>query len=150
MKKASLLMVVLMMVLNLSCVQPVYQAPYVISKPECIIGEVEGYCKYAGVMLEFYNTADKDITNIQLSFALFDPETKKSSLFGTSHIVTTYDQIIPPEVSTELCISLDSYMYAKPESAFIIENFCITAITYADGSKWTDYFGVHSIDSNGE
>lgn len=132
---------------NFSCVNEAYLAPYVISRPEFIIGEVDSFFMYGGILLDFCNSAEKEIEHIELSFSLYDTQTQESPLFGTNHIVTTYDQHISPDEEMELCISLDEYLYTIPSEVFAIKNFCVTKIIYTDGSRWTDVFCCHAVDS---
>ncbi|HOS29681.1 MAG TPA: hypothetical protein PLR39_02665 [Treponemataceae bacterium] len=131
-----------------SCMQSVYKAPFIIGEPECVIGEVDSFFRYAGIILDFCNTSEKQIMNIEISFSLFDPETKKSPWYGTSHIMTNYENSILTGEKIEICVSLDTYLYEIPKNAFLVKNLCISALTYSDGSVWKDYLGIYTVDSN--
>ena len=145
-KTLSLMLLICIICIGNSCVEQVYSAPYVMSVPECVIGNTEGYFSYAGVFAEFTNTSEKDISQMNISFNVYDASTKKNPFFGSNTIQTVYEDIIYPDEETELCISLDEYVHSIPLEPFLIQNFCISKIVYSDGSVWTDYFCVFGSD----
>ena len=148
MKKTSILMAVVMMLLNISCVQPVYQAPYVLNGPESLLGSAESFFSYAGVFAQIHNTSEKDIALLEIGFDVFDRTTKKNPFTGSNHITSTFAEIVYAGDTAELCISLDSYIHAVPKETYIISNFCINSITYTDGSRWIDYLCSYNANSN--
>ena len=130
-----------------SCVQSSYRPPYVISSLECVCGEVENFFMYAGVFAQLYNTSEKEIVSLKISFEIYDSATNKNPFLGSNHITTLYEQLLYPSEITELCINLDSHIYEIPSEPFIIKNFCINTITYMDGSTWTDFLCCYGVDS---
>lgn len=147
MKKICNVILVLQVLILSSCDQQ-FKAPYVLIGPECLIESTEGYFEYAGVFATLYNSSDKDIASLELSFDVFDRVTKKSPFYGSNHITAGFNELIYADEKAELCVSLDAYLHVTPLEPYIINNFCVNSITYTDGSRWTDYLCVNSASSN--
>ena len=148
MKKISLLMFFIVLFLCSSCMQEAYRAPYVLSGLESMLSDSGTFFNYAGVFAEINNSSSKDIAFLEISFDVFDRTTKKNSFSGSNHITSSFSEIIYSGDTAELCISLDSFMHAAPTEKYLISNFCINTISYTDGTRWTDYLCIYSVNSN--
>jgi hypothetical protein len=121
--------------------------PYVITQPVCVAGERPGFYRYAGIELYISNTSDIAISELTVSFALFDAETGKNPFAGSNKFSLTLRGTVMPYDKKELIIPLDDYLYLAPRRPFIIDFFYIAKIEYADGSVWTDNHGIYHTGS---
>jgi hypothetical protein len=133
-------------VLVLSCA-PQSDPPYVVTRPVCATGEHTGYYRFAGIEFTFFNTSGTAVSEITVSFALFDAQTKKNPLTGSNKFSLTLRGTVGPYEKKEMIIPLDDYLYLAPAQPFIIDLFYIAKIAYVDGSVWTDTYGIYHTGS---
>jgi hypothetical protein len=131
----------------LSCVSESEPPPFVIGKPVCIIAAKPGYYAFGGIEFEFLNISDKKISGMNISFMVYDADTRRNPFIGSNLIKLRFGGDIAPHESKKLIISLDNYMYAAPVKPYIIDFFYIAEINYADGSRWEDTAGVYYTNS---
>jgi hypothetical protein len=122
---------------------PLYSPPYVVTRPECIIGERLNYYQFAGLEFSLLNTGGKDISRITVSFMLFDAVTEKSPFFGTNLFRLTILGTVYPNERYDYVISLDPYIYQSPSEPYIVDHFYIAEIVYSDGTSWRDDYGMY-------
>jgi hypothetical protein len=121
--------------------------PYIITRPVCVAGEREDNYRFAGIEFYFLNTTGTDISEITVSFALFDARTKENPLTGSNKFSLTIRGAIMAHEKKEVIIPLDDYLYLAPPQPFIVDFFYIAKIVYADGSAWTDTYGIYHTGS---
>ncbi|GHU96926.1 hypothetical protein FACS189483_01380 [Spirochaetia bacterium] len=121
--------------------------PYVVSKPICLIERMSGYFNFAGIEFDFFNAGEKNISDLYVSFIIYDADTKKNPLIGTNIIKVRFNDTIKRQELKKLYISLDSYIYESPAKPYLVDFFCITRISYDDGSLWEDPAGVYYTTS---
>jgi hypothetical protein len=121
--------------------------PYVISKPVCSIEPNPGYYLFAGIEFDFLNISDKNISEINISFMVFDADTESNPFIGSNIIKVNFTDNINPGELKRLIISLDYYMYVAAEKPYLIDFFYVAEIKYADGSSWEDQFGIYYTSS---
>lgn len=146
-KKFGLIFLVLFSILQFSCVLQ-YDPPFILNKPDCIIGKREGLFDFVGVLTKFYNTSNKDIRSLEVSFDVFDRKTEKSPFVNSNHITSNFNSTIASGQGIELCVSLDSYVFTIPEEKYVIQNYCVRYILFADGTRWNDPFCSYSVNSD--
>ncbi|GHV88641.1 hypothetical protein AGMMS50267_10010 [Spirochaetia bacterium] len=121
--------------------------PYVVSKPVCLIEAKPGYFNFAGIEFDFFNASEKAITNIYLSFMVYDADTKKNPFIGSNVIKMSFDGVIKQQEQKKFFISLDNYSFTIPAKPYLIDFFCVTKIIYEDTSQWEDPSGVYYTNS---
>jgi hypothetical protein len=121
--------------------------PYIISVPECILGEKPGYYMVSGIEFTFYNASVKSVSDITVSFTVYDAETLDNPFIGTNNITTSFNGTIDPQKNETLIIPLDTYIYVTPEHPYLIDFFYIKEIKFTDGSSWQDQWGTYAVRS---
>jgi hypothetical protein len=121
--------------------------PFVISKPKCLIENKPGYFAFAGIEFDFLNKKEKTVSNIYVSFILYDADTKTNPLIGSNIIKMSFDGMVKSKERQKFFISLDSYVYTIPDKAYLIDFFYIAKIVYEDGSQWEDTNGIYFAKS---
>ena len=119
--------------------------PYVITRPVFEISGQTYHFSYAGIVFNFLNTTEKTVNSITASFMLFDPKTNGNPFIGSNVFEITKTDLIPPNASSEIILSMDRYIYVAPQEPYIIDNFYISEIKYQDGSVWRDKYGLYGI-----
>jgi hypothetical protein len=117
--------------------------PFVISKPVCELTDDFPNFTHAGISFFFLNQSDKDISNVTASFMLFDARTKTNPFVGTNLFEIQKYVSISPDENKQIVLSLDRVIYVAPIEPYLINNFYISGIEYADGSIWKDKYGVY-------
>jgi hypothetical protein len=120
--------------------------PYVITKPVSYCAERAGYYLYAGVEFTFLNTASKTVSDVAVSFMVFDRETQRTPFIGSNIIKTSFSGAIAGGQAKDFIISLDPYVYVAPEEPYLIDFFYISRIKYDDGSAWEDRNGIYHTE----
>jgi len=119
--------------------------PFVITKPVMEIVERPFYFKYAGMVFNFLNHAEKIVDNITVSFMLFDSKTNGSPFISTNKFqITRWDQVFPDE-NKEIILSLDRFIVIAPTEPYLVDFFYIYEIHYVDGSVWRDEYGKYRV-----
>lgn len=116
--------------------------PYLIDG-EMSIEESSNY-NYGGVNLSLYNKSDSDITGFTVVFFLFDQDGNVPSV-GRNNVVLNIDIEVAAGEKIEFCISLDNYLNEIPENLYVVDYLYLSKIQYADGSLWTDPFGISAF-----
>lgn len=118
-------------------------APYIVSAPQQIIGEREGYFALAGVVFDLWNAARKDISSVTVSFLVYDSETDANPLNGPNLVTARFNGIVPAGSSESFAVSLDARLFTIPAKPYRLDFFTIPRIEYTDGSAWEDPFCAH-------
>ena len=119
--------------------------PYVITRPVFEITERPGSFMYAGVVFNFFNTAQENADSITVTFMLFDAKTQASPFIGSNKFEITKLDLILAEENKEVIISLDRFIYIAPAEPYLIDFFYISEIHYADGNVWQDKYGKYRV-----
>ncbi|MDR1105018.1 MAG: hypothetical protein LBL44_01550 [Treponema sp.] len=147
-KQSVFLNTAVFLLLCTSCADTSYDfPPYVITVPVFAVGERAGYYSYAGVEFEFFNTTAKNVSQVTVSFMLFDSETGQSPFIGSNLFNFTLNGTVGPNEKTEHIIPFDAYLYTAPSEPYVIDFFYIAQIVYADGSVWSDTYGIYHTGS---
>jgi hypothetical protein len=123
------------------------EAPYIISKPSCVIGYRDAYYRFVGIEFGFTNITEKTIVSINISCMVFDADTSKNPFIGSNLLKLSYSGSIAPQSTKEMIISLDRYIYVAPDKPYLIDFFYIAEIKYEDGSSWSDMLGIYYTNS---
>jgi hypothetical protein len=121
--------------------------PYSISRPVCVLGSDAPYYDFAGVTFTFRNTGDKQIIKLDVSFRIYDADTKKNPLIGDNRITASLNNTIDAGESSDLVVPLDGYIVVEPAKPYLIDFFYIAACYYSDGSVWRDKYGTYYVSS---
>ena len=135
-----------LVVLLSSCVNSFLEnAPFIISKPICVLEGSYFEYTYAGIQFDFLNKSNKSISSITVSFLLYDAKTQTNPFMGSNVFEITKLTFISPDENKEIILSLDKFIYIAPSEPYLIDHFYIKKIEYTDGSTWEDKHGVFSI-----
>ncbi len=123
--------------------------PYIISELHVELGENEGIHRYAGTYFELYNDSEKEMSNMTLSFLLYDQD-GNTPFLGSNKVIAELNTPVPAMTSLDCIVSLDSFIATVPEEEYQVDYFYLSKITYADGSSWTDPFGMYALNGGSE
>ena len=119
--------------------------PFVITRPVMEISERPSYFKYAGLVFNFLNHAEKAVDNITVSFMLFDSKTLENPFISSNKFnITKWDLVFPDE-NMEIILSLDRFVIIAPREPYLIDYFYIYEIHYVDDSVWRDEYGKYRV-----
>ncbi len=121
--------------------------PYIVGKPRCVIGEKSGCYLVAGIEFDFYNTDDRELRSLSVAALVYDRETRDNPLIGSNRIAATLTDSLPGGSKAALAIALDPYLCEIPAAPYIVDFFTVTRVEYADGTSWTDPFGLYHAGS---
>jgi len=119
--------------------------PFVISKPVFEVYERPYYFMYAGIVFRFLNKSAKTVDKITVSLMLFDPKTNENPFIGTNKFEIGKWDIVFPDESKEIIISLDPFIYFAPAEPYIIDFFYVYEVHYVDNSVWQDKYGKYRV-----
>jgi hypothetical protein len=74
---------------------------------------------------------------------LYDSE-GNNPFVGSNNVVERVDGNVPSGASTAVLIPMDDYLTIVPDEPYKIDFMYVRKIEYADGSEWTDPFGMYS------
>jgi hypothetical protein len=117
--------------------------PYVVTSPVCVVGERTGYYQFIGIEFYFLNTSPKEISQITVSFRVFDAQTEKNPLVGSNLFELTLLGSIYADEKKEMIIPFDRDIYKAPSEPNLIDFFYVSEILYVDCSTWEDPYGTY-------
>lgn len=117
--------------------------PYVVADSRIELGALEDSYEFAGVHFSLYNDSLKDISSFTVSFLVYDND-GQNPFIGSNCIVKSFNAPVAAHTKSDFSVSLDSNLVRVPKEKYILDFFYIKKISYADGSVWTDPFGMHS------
>jgi hypothetical protein len=117
--------------------------PYLIEGAAFELGGNERDYDYACAKFSFHNGSDKDVSSFTVSFMLYDSE-GNNPFVGSNNVVERVDGNVPSGASTAVLIPMDDYLTIVPDEPYKIDFMYVRKIEYADGSEWTDPFGMYS------
>lgn len=123
-----------------------YEKPYIVGNVTSLCGDgdaSDGYL-FAGVSFTFYNSSSKVISDFSVSFRLYDSE-GENPFIGSNCVSSTNKEIIGPNSTSEVVVSLDDFITVMPEEPYQIDYFYVTRIHYSDGSSWKDEYGIYAL-----
>ncbi len=94
-----------------------------------------------GVDIHFVNKSDKEVVEFTVVFFLFDEEGEPVNT-TKNNLVFSIKEDLKPRDSLDICISLDDYVHYLPDENSFIDYLYVSHITYADGTVWSDPFGL--------
>lgn len=131
-----------------SCaVNPVEAPPFVVSKPQCVIGDGGNRYRICGIEFEYFNTGDLPVESLEISCMVYDRETGENPFIGSNLVGAAFSETISPRSGVSLAVPLDPYLYVVPSAPFVIDFFHVVKIVYSDGSTWEDPQGFFSAGS---
>ncbi len=129
------------------CRQEMTMPPVLVSEPVCLLSSACGNFNYAGVSFECHNTGSQKIVSMEVSFIVFTDEKGGNPFYGSNVLNASIGLNLAPASSAVCEISLDSRLAEIPETAFVIDCFYITKLTWEDGSEWADPYGLYYMGS---
>ena len=140
----TLLFLVISLFVATSCSSmEIIDCPYIVADSRIVIGELEENYDFAGAHFTLYNDSSKDISSFTVSFLVYDSD-GQNPFIGSNCIVKKFDVAVPAKTKADFSVSLDSHLSCVPKEKFILDFFYVKKISYADGSSWSDPFGMHS------
>lgn len=121
-----------------------FNCPYIIANPRVVLGENEGEHSFAGTYFNLFNDSSKTITDVTVSFLLYDGE-GENPFIGSNCVVSKINCVIGASQQAELVVSLDSYISVVPSEPYKIDFMYLREIKYSDGSSWSDPFGMYAV-----
>ena len=118
-----------------------------ITEPLYKSAEEDNRCVLGGVYFDLYNKSDSAIVFMETRMNVFDKETGKAAFTGYGTIISESEISIQPGEKRNMCIPLDKYITVVPKAGYIIDQFYISRLEYADGRIWEDDLGVYAVDS---
>ena len=118
--------------------------PYIVLEPNVELGDDGVSYSFAGTRFTLYNDSKKDISSFSVSFMLYDSE-GNNPFIGSNCITEDFYEVIPAESRGEFVVSLDSYLTQIPNEPYKLDFFYVKRISYADGSSWSDPFGLYAV-----
>ena len=118
----------------------VQEIPYVITEPQCKVGQFEDIYNFSGIHFTMYNNSNKTIKNFVCTCTIFDTD-GDNPFIGSNCIISKLSNIINPNDNAQIILDLDSYLNYIPSTPYLVENFYVTKIEYSDGTVWKDSFG---------
>jgi hypothetical protein len=115
--------------------------PFAISGFSIKKGEIENFCRTAGVEFYFINTADKEITEIVMSFRLYYSDGGYPD-YGDNKVTVIYAGVVSASEEVLISVPLDKYISIYRELSFMADQIIVEKIFYADGSTWSDMLGL--------
>lgn len=121
-----------------------FSCPYVIANPRVELGKLDGTHEFAGAYFTLFNDSEKTISKYTLSFLLYDEE-GNNPFIGSNCVVEKISAEELPHESKDFVVSLDSYLSTVPDAPYEIDFIYLREILYADGSVWSDPFGMYAV-----
>lgn len=115
------------------------KTPYLVSA-EMVMEDSADY-EVAGLNLYLMNKSEKEIQSFTVVFFLFDEDGNPPEYMKNTLVLSINTQIDAGE-SFETCLSLDGYLYSIPQEAYQVDYLYLSKITYADGTVWSDPYGL--------
>lgn len=110
--------------------------PYIIDSVQCLIQEDSENYKTVAVEFDFYNTAEKEIQNIEIQFYVYDSETKQNPLKENNLVRLKYPVEIEAQSFKGIQVYLNSLITEFPSKAYIVDHLVVLKIEYSDSSVW--------------
>lgn len=119
--------------------------PYSVSDVQMVVesDESDSDNKRAEVFFVMENNANKNIVSFSVSFRLYDKDGNSVTVDSNS-VSTTVNKTLNANDCSDVSFDILPYLSDFPEEAYIVDSFYVKEIRYADGSVWTDPFGIFS------
>ena len=117
--------------------------PYVASEAEIICEAKDSVCEFAYAKFDFYNKKDIPVKSLRFSFRFYDEE-GEIPFAGDNLVQADLSSEIAGKSKEEILISLDDFIYASVPENLQADYLYIEKISYADGSTWTDKWGIYA------
>ncbi|MCR4822049.1 MAG: hypothetical protein K5873_04145 [Treponema sp.] len=122
---------------NLTC-------PYVISNARVELCDYESEKCFTRMNFSLLNDSSKDIEEFTLSFMLYDSE-GKNPFITSNNFVSKCKWNVKAGENLDFTISLDPYISLLPQEPFLLDYLYVRSISYSDGSKWNDPYGMYCM-----
>lgn len=126
-----------------------FGCPYEVADAYMEVGERAACCRLAGVFLTLCNGTEKTVRAFTVSFRLSDAD-GAVPFDGADSVTVPCVADIKPRSQETCVISLDPYLPDAPAEPYAVECLYLREITYADGSRWRDPFGMYAPDGREE
>jgi hypothetical protein len=117
--------------------------PYVVTEKKVKVCENAGVHQFAGAYFTVCNTAEKAISELCVSFCLYDEDGNASAL-GSNCICGTYARNIAPHDKAQIIVSLDEAVGGVLQETYQLDYVYLKKIVYEDGSVWNDEWGMYA------
>jgi len=107
-----------------------------------VVGKTDCH-ELVGIHYSIRNLANRNISGLHASFSLFDSEGSQLPKPGDNFFDLTYSETIPAGSEWDICTSLDSAFFYRPEITLVAERFRIYRVEFADGSSWSDPLALY-------
>lgn len=121
--------------------------PYLILSIKVVSGSGANH-DIGALLVNIINSADRAIASLKLEFDLYDTDGIPRPRVGNNHIRSVLENTIPPGERLEMEVVLDEPFTRVPDVTLTATRFCITAITYDDGSRWQDPLRLNVVMSD--
>ena len=146
-KRMLLLFSVMLMLLSAGCRQTADMPPVIVSQADCLLSSQNNTFKLAGVSFKCHNTGDKQISRLEVSFLVFTDASGGNPLYDSNVVTAAVDASLAPGESGTFEISLDGRLACIPAEPFFIDGFYVRKVVFADGSDWSDPYGMYYAGS---
>lgn len=119
--------------------------PYLIKELSCSLESKQDVFSNCGVSFVFCNVSEKEISEIQVAFWVFENEKGGNPFFATNFVEATFSGVIKSREEKAFEISLDEKMNYQPKEPLYVDYFFVKLIKFDDGTEWKDSFGLFSI-----
>ena len=120
---------------------------FTVSAPVYKSAAEDDRCMTGGVYFDFYNRAETDVVALEVRMNVYEADTGKSAFLQGAQITSESEVYIGTGERRNMCISLDSYITSAPKAPYVIDQFYVRRIEYADGSVWRDDAGLYASGS---
>jgi len=107
-----------------------------------VVGKTDCH-ELVGIHYSVRNLANRDISALHASFSLFDSEGNQLPKPGDNYFDLAYSEAIPAGTEWDICTSLDTAFFYRPEITLVAERFRIYRVEFADGSSWSDPLALY-------
>ena len=123
------------------------ETPFIISKPQCNLGNLPPHYTHCGVHFTITNKSQKTMNSLSVSCMVYADMDGNNPFIGNNNVHADFPESIAPGQTKTLILNLDPYITVIPTEPFIIDFFFVKTINFSDGSVYTDYNGTHAVSS---
>lgn len=126
-----------------------FGCPYQVADAYMEVGERAGCHRLAGVTLTLCNETEKTVRAFTVSLQLSDAD-GASPFDGADSVTVPCAADIAPRSRATCVISLDPFLPDAPAEPYALDCLYLREITYTDGTRWRDPFGMYAQDGREE
>jgi hypothetical protein len=110
-----------------------------------MVTEASNIYEMAGIDFSFYNRDSKPVKSFTMVFFMYDEDGNPPGI-GNNGVKLEIDVDVAAGECEEDIICIDRFMYEIPDSPYQLDYLYVSRIVYADGSEWSDPFGMYAIN----